>query len=192
MVTPLPVTLGEFKDELNIGTTTTAQDAELERKLEAATRAIEKRIGALEIREVSERLTARGGRIVVTLRPLVSVSSAVAVVSGTSYAVADLDADPYGFISWLNGCLPDGRYNVTYEAGRADVSDDHREAVLVTAVQLWESQRGKARHANWGAARADSSGGGMGDASAKYVYGGFALPKRALELIRGDEEIFVA
>ncbi|HEX6516448.1 MAG TPA: head-tail connector protein [Nocardioidaceae bacterium] len=188
MATPLPVSLDEFKAHLNLSTGTKESDAELTLHLTAATAAVEKRIGPLITRDFTEQVRGRNGAVTVNKTPLVSVT-ALTAVGGTSWDVTTLHGDPSGVITIATGGrLPDGRYDVGYKAGRGDTaSEDHKLAVLYVAEQLWEMQRGSVpRPAMFGVAARETATSAQ---EAGYVYRGFALPRRALELLSGDEEI---
>lgn len=188
--TPGPaVSLEEFKQHLNLSAATKETDSELALHLAAATEAVELRIGPVITREFSEQVRGRNGAVTVNKVPLVAVTSLTAVAGGTSWDVTTLDADPSGVITRLTGgAIPAGRYDVVYQAGRGDTaSERHKMAILYVAEHLWELQRGSVpRPAMFGVA---TNEGGTSAQEASYVYRGFALPRRALELLSGDEEI---
>lgn len=181
-----PASLAEFKAHLNLAAGTSETDEELALHLNAATLAVEKRIGPILTREFTHTTAARGGgALVVDKTPLVAVTSVTGLASGTVWATEDLDADPAGIITPAAGRFSPGRYTVVYTAGRGDsANEDHKLAVLYVAEHLWEmQQRGVTdRPGVFGEQPS-------GDASAGFVYRGFALPNRALELLSGDEEI---
>lgn len=184
-----PVTLDELKTHLNLSAASDESDAELTLHLRAATRAIEKRIGPLVIQEFTERLTANSsGVMLVSNMPLVAVVSATSVVGNTAVLQA-LDVDPAGVISGASSRLATGRYDVTYTAGHgATASEDHKLAVLYVAEHLWEMQQQTGVGDRPGLFGEDPPG---GEESARYIYRGFALPRRALELISGDEQLAI-
>lgn len=195
-MTTAPVSLPELKAHLNLTTGTSASDTELQLHLDAATEAIEKRIGPILQREVTERATVgRRGVLVLSTLPVVSVTTVTEVVAGRSWDVTTLHADPSGVVGLVSrGYLPPVGFDVTYTAGRAATTDDvparFKLAILIVAEQLWETQRGSgARPAMFGMAAEASS---TSAHDAQFVYRGFALPKRALELISGDEQIAFA
>jgi hypothetical protein len=186
----MSVSLPELKAHLNLSPVTTETDTELTLHLNAAIAAIEKRIGPVTTREFSERLRTLSTRsLVVNNTPLLSVTSITGVTGGNLIDAASYYADPSGVVSGLNGWkFPGGDYDVVYNAGRGTTaSEDHKLAILYVAEHLWEMQQGSgvgARPAVFG----DQSG-PAGEESAHYYYRGFALPRRALELISGDEQL---
>ena len=181
MAPPLPVTLADLKTHLNL--TGTTEDAELTDKPEAATGAVEQRVGPMVIREVSEHTTATKGHLRLWYTPVDSLTSAT--LSGAVVEVSDwVLAKSTGLVS---GVSTDGVYQVVYNAGRAvdalDVPSELREATLVVAAHLWETQRGST-----GAAP-----GVPGQAFASTpVPRGFALPHRAVELLATHASPMVA
>lgn len=181
------VTLPELKAHLNLATNTTADDAELTLHLDAATAAIEKRIGPVVTRQATERVIVRDRTACVSTLPLVEVLSLTPVTNGVAGNPVDvtwLDYDDSGVITGIPGT---GRHDIVYTAGHGDTaSDDHKLAVLYVAEHFWEMQRrGKAgRPGLYGDNQEISP---SSEAGADLIYRGFALPRRALELIAGDE-----
>jgi hypothetical protein len=183
------VTLAELKIHLNLAPATVETDTELTLHLNAAIAAIEKRIGPVATREFSERLRTENSRsLVVNNTPLLSVTSVTGVTSGNLIDAANYYADPSGVVSGLNGWkFPSGDYDVVYNAGRGTTaSEDHKLAILYVAEHLWEMQQGTGVGDRPGLYGEAPPGGEEG---ARYVYHGFALPRRALELISGDEQL---
>jgi hypothetical protein len=185
-----PVSLGEFESHLNLSASTSESDVELTLHLRAATEAIEKRIGPIITREFTERLsTYGGGRLLVSRTPLVSVVSIINVATGVTWTAEKFDIDPAGIITGIGRRLSMGRYDVTYTAGRgATAREDHKLAILYVAEHLWEMQQGSGVGGRPGLY---GDTGPTGEESARFYYRGFALPRRALELIAGDEEIAI-
>lgn len=185
-----PATVEEFAAHLNLDAAPsegTTEHGELLLHLNAATRAIENRVGPLVNREITERVLAHRGTLVLNSHPVVSAATVTGVVGAVNWAVADLHVDASGVVSRnLGGTLPPGVYDVVYTAGRgtqSEVPEHLKLAVLITAAHLYETQRGTGvgRGSRWGA-QDDTSD----------VPRGFALPRRALELISGDEEVAFA
>lgn len=190
--TVLPVTLDELKTHLNLPSADAGQDPELTLHLRSAIQAVEKRIGPLTHREFTEKVRARNGCITVNQTPLVSVSAVTERIGNVVWDIEGLDVDDAGIISSIYGSrLPTAMFTVTYTAGHgATALERHKLAVLIVAEQLWETQRGNgARPSMFGVA---PEGSATSAHEADYVYRGFALPKRALELISGDEQIAFA
>jgi hypothetical protein len=184
---PLPVTLEQLRRELNMSDPDqpSDNDGELTIRLAAATRAVEAIVGPMVPRSVISTRTARGGCIVLPIRPVVSVESVNGLYGAASYALGDLDLWDLGsgLIRLGYGCLPFGRYTVAYTVGRTEVGENLQLAVLIIAAHLWETQRGKS-------ARARSLGefdSGNPSQDAILVLRGYAYPRRALELLQADD-----
>lgn len=185
MPVPTPVTLAVFKEHLNIPAGNTTHDPELQRTLEAATEQAEGYIGPIVGRAVTKRLdTDRHGRI--DLHPALAVTSVVGVFGAPTYAVGDLDLDPDdGLLRLDDGRgLFAGRYTVTWTAGRAatvaDVPASIADAVNIIGKHLWETQRGKSARPGLVGMRST----GADDSRDFAPPRGFAIPHRALELLR--------
>jgi hypothetical protein len=184
---PLPVTLEQLKRELNMSNPTESgdDDGELEIRLAAATRAVEAIVGPMVPRSVISTRTARGGSIVLPVRPVISVESVNGLYGAASYVVGDLDLGELGagVVRLAYGLLPFGRYTVAYTVGRSEVGENLQLAVLIIAAHLWETQRGRS-------ARARSLGdfdSGNPSQDAILVLRGYAYPRRALELLQADD-----
>ncbi len=156
---PSPVSLADLKRYLNI--TSTVHDEELRGKLDAAVEMVEHEVGPLRLRTTTETVGYFG---LLSRTPVASVTAAT--YGGFSY-LATLTLDTAGLVRGV----PAGTV-VTYVYGRAAPTSAQREAVLVTASHLWETQRGVAPTA----LQADDGGGLTPGFS-------FALPRRALELL---------
>jgi uncharacterized phiE125 gp8 family phage protein len=187
-----PVTLAEFKAHLNRTTAAAADDTELTVHLESATEAIEVRVGPLVTREITEDVPTAAGRVLLTHRPVVGVSAVSTVhagvvtpLSGFTAETVDIDAES-GLVRIV--ALSAGRTGrITYEAGRGEIADvpaRFKLAVLITAAHLWETQRGRGvTTGRWGTQE---------DEDLPTYMRGFALPRRALELIGYDEQVAFA
>jgi uncharacterized phiE125 gp8 family phage protein len=174
------VTLAEAKAQLNI--TTSEHDTELGVYLAALAGAIERATGeAPEQRTATERLSFRHpvGVFALSVLPVDSLTS-VARIDGTeTWDVADLDVDPGSGVVVVKsgGNAVCGDVRVVYTAGHETVPGNVKLAALIILQHVWETQRG-----------AVSGGGGALGAEETYEIGagsGFALPRRALELL-GD------
>lgn len=181
---PLPVTLDQLTAELNMSLDDVSKDAELEIRAAAATRAAEAIVGPMVPRTIISTRTARGGAIVLPVRPVISVESITGLYGAPSYTTADLDVNTdAGVIRQAYGCLPFGRYTVSYTVGRTEVPENLQLAVLIIAAHLWETQRGRS-------ARARTLGdfeSGNPSQDAILVLRGYAYPRRALELLQADD-----
>lgn len=196
----LPVSLADFKQQLtDSGTsdfTDDADDAELTRHLLAATGLIEDRIGPLVTRSFTEdhRLSqARGrrssGRMLLRRRPAVAVTALASITYGIVTDFTDFDPDVHyldteaGIFDLRGWASSYGDYRVTYTAGRGTIDDipaKYKQAVLITAEHLWETQRGRGLHPSRFGSQADPT-------EVPEIMRGFALPRRAQELIGLDE-----
>jgi hypothetical protein len=166
------VSLADVKAHLNL--TATTHDEELRLFIDSATDAVEHLVGPVVKRTVVERVRAYGAAMILAHVPVVSVTSiAAAITGGTTYEVADLSlSGDAGLLYRLDGASFASTLNVTYVAGRAIVPPAIRLAALIIVGHLWETQRGATP-----AALAQG-------AEEAPVLAGFALPNRALELLR--------
>lgn len=191
MTTP-PVTLDEVRAHLNVTASVDISEFELQMHLDAATEAVENRVGPLVIRDVVER-SVSWGRVALRLRPAVSITSVSTVLAGAVNPVAGdtstLTLDSGSGVLDLTGRVANGStVEVAYRAGRGTVDQIEgrfKLAVLIVTKHLWETQRGQgARGSRWGTQ--DAGGDDMAE-----ILRGFALPRRALELIGYDEDVAI-
>lgn len=177
------VTLAEAKAQLEIDEGDTRFDDELNNVyLPALARTIEINTGeAPERRAVTERLSFRRsvGVFALNVLPVASLTS-VARIDGTeTWDVDDLDADPSSGVVVVKGggSAVQGDVRVVYTAGHETVPGNVKLAALIILQHLWETQRGAV----------SGSGGALGaeETYAPQAGAGFALPRRALELL-GD------
>ncbi len=183
-----PVTLADLKAHIN--TASSADDVELMVHLEAATDLVEARVGPMVVATFTDRVfTNRSGSLVLPRNLVVSVTSATGQLTGTTYASAGLYVR--GSVVRAAGDLPlvADDYAVVYEAGRQSVPAALKLATLIVAGHLWETQRGRS-------ARPDLLGseseGFVGADAAGLVARGFALPRRAMELMAAYAQVRVA
>ncbi|UNZ20623.1 hypothetical protein [Streptomyces sp. 891-h] len=167
------VTLDAAKEQLNIATSDSSQDVELQRYVDAVTTPVERHLGeVVDQRQLTDELRLSGATsFMLSGTPVISLD-AVATVDGTQiWAVADMHVDSAsGEVTVLSGPAVTGLVAVTYTAGYATVPEDYQLAALIIVQHLWETQRGAM----------GVSVGGEGEP----VFGlGFALPRRALELL---------
>jgi len=140
----MAATLADLKAHLNV--TSTSQDAELVRFLDAAVGTVENIVGPLASRSVTEIHERASDVIVLRQRPVQSVTSvapygwagAGVPVVATTYR---LDG-PTGLL-YLQYATS-APVQVTYVAGYATVPEAISTAVLVVAGRLYETQRGNA------------------------------------------------
>lgn len=186
---PLPVTLAEFKQHLNRPTAAGADDGELTLHLDAATEAIEARVGPLVTREVMERIDGTAGRVTLSSTPVFEILGLSLLTGTVETPLEDFDAttielDGSAGIVMLRS-VSRGRVGVvTYTAGLGEIEDIPRRfklAVLIVASHLYELQRGRGQ--------TPQRFGVQDDDSMPEFLRGFALPRRALELIAYDEQL---
>lgn len=175
------VALADAKTQLNI--TDSASDAELAGYISGVTRVVERYVGAVIVRSVTDVFD--GGRAVLSLRtiPVLSVTSVTdsgAVVDPSGYTVSK----PSGVLTRVAGPVPFPflpgvqSVSVTYQPGQAgDIAavkanlGDVWLGALIILQHMWETQRP--------AAAGPFSQGGD-DFDPRYTY---SIPRRALELL---------
>jgi hypothetical protein len=168
----------DLKTHLNIPAAVTVDNDELSDYIDSAAEMITAIVGPLQSgAPVTETHVVASGCIILRQRPVVSVGSVTRLGAGVDPADYELDAD--AGILWANRAGFYGTYSVTYTAGRAAMPAAVRLAILITAAHLWEVQRVPMQ----GEAGAPVGFGGGIDA-AMPTSRGFALPNRALELLR--------
>lgn len=168
------VSLADAKKQLNI--TDTGDDDELRGFITGASLAVERELGTVVARRsFTERRTAGSdGRVLLSNVPVLAVTSAGSADGTTTWAAGDLDVDTAtGLVTAVAGAAPlVGDIDFTYTAGLRAVPDDYQLATLIVIQHLWETQRGR-----YGAVPGGST-------EPEYMSGrGFALPRRALELL---------
>lgn len=169
--TGLVATLDDLKAHLNITSSTPAQDDELTHVLIAVSELVAKIIGGpLAVTTITARYNTAGTVLIPSQRPLVSVVSATADWGGTVDA-SSYTVDTYGgTITGLYGTW--GAGTLVYTAGLSQVPERVRLAGLIIAKHLWETQRGAGR---------------PGDNDEFVPAAGFAIPRRAEELLQYDQ-----
>lgn len=170
------VTLAEAKAQLDI--TTTNHDEELQRYIDALTAPIERHVGPVEDREVTEVIEGRSATLCLSCVPAVSLTSIVPVLSsGQSIAVNEVHLDSAtGIVRRLDGgSFCGGLWTVTYTAGRGGVPETIQLAALILLQHLWRTQ--------YGAARGSVGGGDDFDVNEPIIGWGYAIPNRVLQLL---------
>ena len=176
------VTLAEAKAHLNI--TSGSDDAEIMGMVEAVTEPIERIVGSVLPQAYTERHDGDRAMIALSHRPVLSVTSVTLPGGGTVTPPGyELDADA-AVLTRMAGIYrrawEAGRIAISYTAGLAAVPAHVRLAALIVVQHLWETQRGGPRDQRFTGGSEDWSP-GMG----------FALPRRALELL-GDQTAGIA
>jgi hypothetical protein len=135
---PAHISYEDAKARLNL---TSAYDAEVQAMIDSAIAEQEQRVGAVAPRQVTDTVTAYGGRLWLPTRPVLSVASAT--FAGLTVSVADWRVGPpmAGYVASMSSPLA-GEYVVTYTAGRQPVPQDLVEAALLRVQHSYESQRG--------------------------------------------------
>lgn len=171
------LTLIEAKRQLDIETT--AEDLELQVYVDALTDVIERHIGPVVIREVTETVEGRGCTMCLSSIPATSLVSVTPVGGGSALDLNDLDLDPAtGVVRHLTGSFSDVRWRVAYSAGRVaaevPVPSTIKLAAAMLLQHLWRTQYGSAR-----------GQGGSDDFSVSEPIPGFgyAVPNRVLQLL---------
>lgn len=168
---PPPVSLSEVKDHLNLAPERLQSDDELRTFINAATSAIEARVGPLTRRTITEVHNGGVSGILLRQPPALSITSVTengSTVTGFSLSPGGgvlTKTNGYSRSAWVDGY---GNVTVSYVAGRTYIPADIRQAVLELIRHLWTTQRGQQ-----GQRRQD-----------EFVVGqGYSLPNRVLELI---------
>jgi hypothetical protein len=172
----LCATLAEFKSWLNY--TGTADDTEQTMVLTAASEWVEYAIGGpLSVTSFTEQHKVEGWSIGLLKVPVATVTSitpdlGVALDSSTYYV--DTTANLIRSRTWL--C---GQYTVVYTAGLSSIPNRVKLAGLEVARHLWLIQNG-------------SAGRGYPGDEVIPTPMGFAVPRRALELLAPDRQVLIA
>lgn len=161
--------LEELKHQLR--RTDDADDLDLRGHLASATRYVEKRLGGpVSVQTFTERHLVTGPSLIPRRRPLVSVTS-ITPDFGTA-----LTSDAYTADTDLNQIVlrygASGWYTLVYTAGSAQPGENAKLAGLIIAQHLWETQNG---------------GGGRRSQDTVPSGLGFAIPRRAAEMLDVDE-----
>jgi hypothetical protein len=165
--------------------------AEVDFYLEAATEAAEewKNTGPIIIRTVTEDVYTTARRaLIVTQRPVVSVTTATRIYDGTVYVTADLDVDKEaGIITGKDWWLLSGGYSVVYEAGRAATPESApaslKMAVLIIAEHNMRTKQGP---------RTRAFRGQQPEPAEEFrTSNGFLIPRAAAGYLRGQSDPFL-
>lgn len=161
----MAVTLADFVSFLGINQSD-AKYPQLQDALDAAAEWVESVAG---VRGGSPVLKVRAKRSILIL-PLTNVASVDEVLDPDGVAVTPSDVDEAAGLVWLPTWRA-GAYTVTVTT---DASDRVDEATRIIAKHLWDTRRGKV-----------ASGFGGGDAGDVQPFMGYAIPRRAVELLSG-------
>ena len=172
------LSLNEAKAQLDIETNT--HDAELQAYVDSLTAVIERHVGPVEDRTVSEVVNSRGLALALTQVPAVSLTSLTPLLTGGLAIGTDevfVDGDS-GVVRRLDGApFSGGPWRAVYVAGRGSVHPTINLAARILLQHLWRTQ--------YGASRALSGiGGGEDFAVTEAAPGwGYAVPNRVLQLL---------
>lgn len=169
------LTLAEAKAQLDI--TTTTSDQELTAYIDALTPIIERYVGPVENRTVTEVVDSKGLALAVTQVPAVSLTSITPVLAGgLALGVGDVVLDgASGVIRRINGSFfGGGPWEVVYTAGRGEIHPTINVAARILLQHLWRTQYGAAR---------GNSGSDDFDVNEPVAGWGYAVPNRVLQML---------
>jgi hypothetical protein len=172
------LTLDEAKQQLDIETST--HDTELQAYVNALTAVIERHVGPVENRAVTETVDGRGAALCLLQVPVVSLTSLTPILTGgPALATGDVAVDnELGVVRRLDGGnFYGGPWTAVYTAGRGSVPATIKLAALILLQHLWRTQ--------YGASRGLSGVGGGEDFSVTEPAPGwgYAIPNRVLQLL---------
>lgn len=162
------ITLDEVKAQINVPLADTSHDTELTRFQRAAQEHVESLVGPVVPRAMTETVRASGETVCLSHSPVVSVESLTVNGQAVTYTLNG----PAGL---LTGVTAVGDLSVSYTAGRSPVPEAIRVAALIIAEHLWKTQLGNQPTTGVYPAEDELN------VSAGF---GYAIPNRALELLR--------
>lgn len=167
-----------LKEFLNIGGTT--QDEELSRHLVSARGTMRHRVGPDESTAATDSTRVLCGSAFLPQWPVISITSATGR-AGEVLDISSAEVDPT--TSEITGIGPryTGKATILYQIGFTAYPDDLELATYIVAGHLWETQRG--RTGSWAQMHGMNDDTPVGGDASFYVLRGFALPRRAMELI---------
>lgn len=184
MATPTPATDSEFLAYLNKDPSP-SEDSELQDTLEGATEAAEgwQGVGPIVVRSFTDRVTARGGVVILPRAPAQSVTSLTRVSDGLEYLTAALDVDKIaGMVTAIDDTIQTGEYDAVYDAGRDPVPVSLKQAVLIIAGHHWQTQQNSpSRNRLVGAQQSEGV----------RVSMGYLIPNRAAQLLQPHTSVLV-
>ena len=171
--------LTDFEAHLTGG----GDDVEKDDILDAAIGIVENIVGPLQVATVTETHRRICSDVLILRQmPVVALSSISSRYGATRTALTlgdyELDAET-GMVRIGSGLHFYGDFEVTYSVGRDEIPVAIREAILIVAQHLYQTQR--VPGANFG--RVPGFGGSEADAPSATPGLGFALPNRAKELL---------
>lgn len=178
------VSLADAKALLKI--TGSALDADLRGFITAISRFIDRYVGDVAPRQITERHTGRGSALMLRhipvykpaaqAYPLVSITPVQ--VFGYTYDLSQLSVDlaTGEVVSTIGLPFYGGEYDLTYWSGRVVTTENILLGVEIMLKHLWALQRNSGRPSGFSPSAAD-------DTTLMY---GFAVPNRALEVLEPD------
>lgn len=171
-------TVTDLKLESNVSNS--ADDNELQGKLDAAVALVEGLVGPLSGATVTEtHRNVWAGSLLLRRHPATAVTAVSVRSAGSTAAaqdVADYELDPDGTLHLASGYWHRGDVTVTYTVGRGVIPADIFEATVQIGAHMWETQRGTAPSSlqlqDPDAFDAGPSG------------RGYSIPNRAMDLLR--------
>lgn len=177
------VTLAEVKDHLNIPSTTTTYDTELQRFIDSACEVVEGIVGAVSDRTVAETHSGGGTTLPLAVSPVKSITLVTQngqTIPATGYSLNDdLLTRAVGFHAsyWLPGV---NNITVTYVAGRATVPasvlDGTKELIRIN----WRPQQG-GNYSPFDQGRSDDFGTAGGGGEIRL---GFFIPNTVMQRLQ--------
>jgi hypothetical protein len=142
---PMLVSLADAKRHLNIPATETSNDAELREFIEAVTRPIEAKVGAIVRRTVTTTIYPYCDEVALPYFPVISITSGAIIRDGSAVTVTSLVVETGGILRDKGySPLPFEPWTLTYVVGRPVIPAEIRNATLNIIKDLWTSQRGSA------------------------------------------------
>lgn len=168
------LTLADAKTYL--GLTTAANDTVVQQVIDAAEARLSQDVGPLTPKSVTERVRGYSDALVLSVVPVISITSVTPVAGGASLVVGSLTIDPNGsgVISFTDGVsvFTAWKYDVVYQAGWSTVPADLAQATREFVRYLFSTQRGGERRGGPGSSTTPDAAPVAGD-----------LPARVQELI---------
>lgn len=181
-------TVTDFKAHLNLPTADTSQDNELGEVLDAAIELASEIAGTLGAGTVTEVHRGVNSPLLVLrqmpAQSLTSISVRYATGIEEPLTLEDYELDgATGIVRLVNGSRFYGTFVVEYAAGSDTISAATRLGILIIAAHLWETQRMPMQ----GEVQPVGFGGGID--AVTPMSRGYALPNRAIELLRPSARV---
>lgn len=162
--------------------------SEFETFFDSALQTVSNRCGPVGGTTITEQATVRSGVMVLSERPVQSLVS-ITDSDGNTVSTTGAKISRRSAIVRLRSSLCD-EVDVEYEAGWDPYPDDLEKAVYVVTDHLWETQRG--RSGSFTQIHGIDDDAPVGGDASYLILRGFALPRRAMELIAPYRKFGVA